>query len=223
MSAHRGKFVAYFRVSTDKQGRSGLGFEAQRHAVDQFLNGGSWSLIGEFIEVESGKRNKRPELEKALAVCKRQKAKLVIAKLDRLSRNLAFIATLMDSGVEFVAVDNPHANKLTIHILAAVAQHEREMIAQRTKDALQAAKARGVVLGNPKLDAVRDRAVASVRADADRFAKNVAPIIREIQSTGVASHRAIARSLNSRGIATARGGVWTAVQVGSILQRAALR
>ena len=223
MSAHRGKFVAYFRVSTDKQGRSGLGFEAQRHAVDQFLNGGSWSLIGEFIEVESGKRNKRPELEKALAVCKRQKAKLVIAKLDRLSRNLAFIATLMDSGVEFVAVDNPHANKLTVHILAAVAQHEREMIAQRTKDALQAAKARGVVLGNPKLDAVRDRAVASVRADADRFAKNVAPIIREIQSTGVASHRAIARSLNSRGIATARGGVWTAVQVGSILQRAALR
>ena len=223
MSAHRGKFVAYFRVSTDKQGSSGLGFEAQRHAVDQFLNGGSWSLIGEFIEVESGKRNKRPELEKALAVCKRQKAKLVIAKLDRLSRNLAFIATLMDSGVEFVAVDNPHANKLTVHILAAVAQHEREMIAQRTKDALQAAKARGVVLGNPKLDAVRDRAVASVKADADRFAKNVAPIIREIQSTGVASHRAIARSLNSRGIATARGGVWTAVQVGSILQRAALR
>ena len=219
MSAHRGKFVAYFRVSTDKQGRSGLGFEAQRHAVDQFLNGGSWSLIGEFTEVESGKRNKRPELEKALAVCKRQKAKLVIAKLDRLSRNLAFIATLMDSGVEFVAVDNPHANKLTVHILAAVAQHEREMIAQRTKDALQAAKARGAVLGNPKLDTVRDRAVASVKADADRFAKNVAPIIREIQSTGVASHRGIARSLNSRGIATARGGDWTAVQVGSILRR----
>jgi len=219
MSAHRGKFVAYFRVSTDKQGRSGLGFEAQRHAVDQFLNGGRWSLIGEFTEVESGKRNKRPELEKALAVCKRQKAKLVIAKLDRLSRNLAFIATLMDSGVEFVAVDNPHANKLTVHILAAVAQHEREMIAQRTKDALQAAKARGVVLGNPKLDTVRDRAVASVKADADRFAKNVAPIIREIQSTGVASHRGIARSLNSRGIATARGGDWTAVQVGSILRR----
>jgi hypothetical protein len=143
----------------------------------------------------------------------------VIAKLDRLSRNLAFIATLMDSGVEFVAVDNPHANKLTVHILAAVAQHERELIAQRTKDALQAAKARGVVLGNPKLDAVRDRAVASVKADADRFAKNVAPIIREIQSSGVASHRAIARSLNARGVATARGGQWTAVQVGSILRR----
>ena len=219
MTAHRGKFVAYFRVSTDKQGKSGLGLDAQRKAVEDYLNGGTWSLIGEFTEIESGKRNERPELEKALTICKRQKAKLVIAKLDRLSRNLAFIATLMDSGVEFVAVDNPHANKLTVHILAAVAQHEREMIAQRTKDALQAAKARGVVLGNPKLDAVRDRAVASVKADADRFARNVAPIIREIQSSGVPSHRGIARALNARGVATARGGAWTAVQVGSILRR----
>jgi DNA invertase Pin-like site-specific DNA recombinase len=193
--------------------------DAQRHAVQQYLNGGTWSLIGEFTEIESGKRNERPELEKALTICKRQKAKLVIAKLDRLSRNLAFIATLMDSGVEFLAVDNPHANKLTVHILAAVAQHEREMIAQRTKDALQAAKARGVVLGNPKLADVRDRAVANLKADADRFARNVAPIIREIQSTGVASHRGIARSLNARGVATARGGAWTAVQVGAILRR----
>jgi len=176
-------------------------------------------LIGEFTEIESGKRNERPELERALAICKRHKARLVIAKLDRLSRNLAFIATLMDSGVEFVAVDNPHDNKLTIHILAAVAQHEREMIAQRTKDALLAAKARGVTLGNPKLADVRNRAVASVKADADRFAKNVAPIIREIQSSGVTSHRGVARALNSRGIATARGGEWTAVQVGSILRR----
>jgi DNA invertase Pin-like site-specific DNA recombinase len=217
--AHRGKFVAYYRVSTDKQGKSGLGLEAQRQAVQQYLNGGNWSLVGEFTEIESGKRNKRPELEKALTACKRQKAKLVIAKLDRLSRNLAFIATLMESGVEFVAVDNPHANKLTIHILAAVAQHEREMIAQRTKDALRAAKARGVVLGNPKLAAVRDRAVASLKADADRFAKNVAPIIREIQSSGVASHRGIAKSLNARGVSTARGGKWTAVQVASIVRR----
>jgi DNA invertase Pin-like site-specific DNA recombinase len=219
MPAHRGKFVAYYRVSTDKQGKSGLGLDAQRKAVDDYLNGGTWSLVDTFTEIESGKRNERPELEKALAVCRRQKAKLVIAKLDRLSRNLAFIATLMDSGVEFVAVDNPHANKLTVHILAAVAQHEREMIAQRTKDALQAAKARGIVLGNPKLAMVRSRAVASVKADADRFAQNVVPIIREIQSSGVESRRAIARSLNARGVATARGGKWTAVQVGSILQR----
>ena len=219
MTAHRGRFVSCYRVSTDKQGKSGLGLDAQRRAVQQYLNGGTWSLIGEFTEIESGKRNERPELAKALAACKRQKAKLVIAKLDRLSRNLAFIATLMDSGVEFIAVDNPHANKLTVHILAAVAQHEREVIAQRTKDALQAAKARGVVLGNPRLADVRDRAVANLKADADRFARNVAPIIREIKSTGVASHRGIARSLNARGVATARGGAWTAVQVGSILRR----
>ena len=221
MSAHKGRFVAYYRVSADKQGKGGLGLDAQCNAVLQYLNGGGWSLAGEFTEIESSKRNKRPEFARALAVCKRQKAKLVIAKLDRLSRNVAFIATLMDSGVEFIAVDNPHANKLTVHILAAVAQHEREMIAQRTKDALQAAKARGVVLGNPRLSAVRDRAVTSVKADADRFAKNVAPIIREIKSSGVASHRGIARSLKSRGVVTARGGEWTAVQVGSVLRRVA--
>ena len=149
MSAHQGKFVAYFRVSTDKQGRSGLGLEAQREAVLTYLDGGRWSLVQEFVEVESGKRNDRPELAAALAACKKHKAKLIIAKLDRLSRNLAFIATLMDSGVEFVAVDNPHANKLTVHILAAIAQHEREMIGQRTSDALQAAKARGKKSATP--------------------------------------------------------------------------
>lgn len=220
MAAHSGRFVAYFRVSTDKQGKSGLGLEAQRQAVTQYLNGGSWSLVGEFTEVESGKRNERVELVKALAACKRQKAKLVIAKLDRLSRNVAFLAALMDRGVDFVACDNPHANTLTIHILAAVAQHEREMISQRTKDALRAAKRRGTKLGNPKLDDVRARAVTAVKAEANRFAKNVAPIIREIGSSGVASNRGIARALNARGVATARGGAWTAVQVGAILRRA---
>jgi DNA invertase Pin-like site-specific DNA recombinase len=150
MSPHFGKFVAYFRVSTDRQGKSGLGLEAQREAVMSYLNGGRWTLAAEFTEVESGKRSdNRPELEKAIAACKRLKAKLVIAKLDRLSRNLAFIAALMESGVEFVAVDNPHMNKLTIHILAAVAEHEREMISERTKAALAAAKRRGQRLGNP--------------------------------------------------------------------------
>ena len=152
MPAHQGKFVAYFRVSTDRQGKSGLGLEAQRKSVLDYLDGGRWELVAEFTEVESGKHNDRPELEKALAACKKQRAKLVIAKLDRLSRNLAFIATLMDSGVEFVAVDNPHANKLTVHILAAVAQHEREIISARTSAALKAAKARGKRLGNPKLE-----------------------------------------------------------------------
>ena len=128
MAPHSGKFVAYYRVSTDRQGKSGLGLDAQREAVTSYLNGGSWQLVQEFVEVESGKRADRPQLAAALAACRKHKAKLVIAKLDRLSRNLAFVATLMESGVEFVAVDNPHANKLTVHILAAVAQHEREII-----------------------------------------------------------------------------------------------
>src|SRR5262249_54816414 len=143
------RFVAYYRVSTDRQGQSGLGLEGQQKAVMDYLNGGARELVSEFVEVESGKRADRPELARALEACRKHKCKLVIAKLDRLSRNLAFIATLMNSGVEFVAVDNPHANKLTIHILAAVAEHEREAISERTKAALAAAKARGKRLGTP--------------------------------------------------------------------------
>src|SRR6202043_3604360 len=219
MPPHYGKFIGYFRVSTDRQGKSGLGLDAQREAVMNYLNGGRWTLVDEFTEVESGKRNDRPELEKALTACKRQKAKLVIAKLDRLSRNLAFIATVMDSGVEFVAVDNPHANKLTIHILAAVAQHEREIISARTSAALQAAKARGKRLGNPKLADARRHAAAARRERADRYSANVLPVIREIQASGVKSIRAIARALAARGVPTARGGSSTAVQVSDILER----
>jgi DNA invertase Pin-like site-specific DNA recombinase len=219
MTAHRGKFIAYFRVSTDRQGKSGLGLEAQREAVLNYLNGGSWTMVAEFTEVESGKHAARPQLAAALAACKKQKAKLVIAKLDRLSRNLAFIATLMDSGVEFIAVDNPHANKLTIHILAAVAQHEREMIAQRTREALAAAKARGVKLGNPRLAEARAGVTAARIAAADAFAANVRPIIREIQKSGVTSLRGIAKALFARGVKTARAGEWSAVQVSDILRR----
>jgi DNA invertase Pin-like site-specific DNA recombinase len=195
------------------------GLAAQREAVMSYLDGGRWALVDEFTEIESGKRNDRPELVKALAACKKQKAKLVIAKLDRLSRNLAFIATLMDSGVEFVAVDNPHANKLTIHILAAVAQHEREIISARTSAALKAAKARGKRLGNPKLSDARRLAVAARKDSADRYSANVLPVIREIQASGVKSLRAIARALAARGVPTARGGSWTAVQVSDILER----
>src|SRR5271165_3734658 len=128
MPAHYGKFVAYFRVSTDRQGKSGLGLQAQREAILNYLDGGRWALIDEFTEIESGKRSDRPELEKALAACKKQKAKLVIAKLDRLSRNLAFIATLMESGVQFVAADMPEANELTVPIMAAMAQYEGKQI-----------------------------------------------------------------------------------------------
>ena len=218
MLAHYGKFVAYFRVSTDRQDKSGLGLEAQREAVMNYLDGGRWTLIKEFTEVESGKRNGRPELVKALAACKRQKAKLVIAKLDRLGRNLAFIATLMESGVEFVAVDNPHANELTVHFLAAIAQHEREMISERSKAALLAAKRRGRRLGNPNLPEAAKRGVAALKANAKRFAANVRPIIDEIIAAGAKSHNAIAAKLNERNVPTARGGVWTHVQVGAILR-----
>ena len=218
MSPHYGKFIAYFRVSTDRQGKSGLGLEAQREAVMNYLNGGRWSLVDEFTEVESGKHSDRPELAKALAACKKRKAKLVIAKLDRLSRNLAFIAALMESGVEFVAVDMPHATKLTIHILAAVAQHEREMISERTKAALAAAKKRGRVLGNPNLAEAAKLAYAALRANRRRFAANVRPIIDEIMRAGATSHNAIAAKLNERNVKTARGGTWTHVQVGAILR-----
>jgi DNA invertase Pin-like site-specific DNA recombinase len=214
-----GRFVAYFRVSTERQGRSGLGLEAQQAAVAGFINGGA-ELVASFTEVESGKRSDRPELVKALDACRRQKARLVIAKLDRLSRNLAFIATLMESGVEFVAVDNPHANKLTVHILAAVAEHERAMISQRTKDALAAAKARGKRLGNPKLAEAAKIGTAATKAGAEQFAANVLPVIREIQKCGIKTHAAIAAKLNERKVATARGGRWSHQQVGSVLGRA---
>jgi DNA invertase Pin-like site-specific DNA recombinase len=220
MPAHQGKFVAYFRVSTDRQGKSGLGLEAQRKSVLDYLDGGRWELVAEFTEVESGKRSDRAELAKALATCKKQKAKLVIAKLDRLSRNLAFIATLMDSGVEFIAVDNPHANKLTVHILAAVAQHEREIISARTSAALKAAKARGKRLGNPTLAEARRHASVAKKERADRYSANVLPVIREIQGSGIKSLRGVARALAARGIPTPRGGEWSPVQVSAILQRA---
>jgi DNA invertase Pin-like site-specific DNA recombinase len=217
MSPHFGKFVAYYRVSTDRQGKSGLGLDAQREAVMGYLNGGKWTLIEEFTEIESGKHADRPELVRALATCKKQKARLVIAKLDRLSRNLAFIATLMESGVEFVAADMPHANKLTVHILAAVAQHEREMISERTKAALAAAKKRGQQLGNPNLAEAAKRGTAAVKANARRFAANVRPIIKEIMRAGAHSANAIATKLNERNVPTARGGKWTHMQVGAIL------
>ena len=128
-----GQFIAYHRVSTDRQGESGLGLDAQRQAVTDYLNGGDWDLVDEFVEVESGKSHKnRPQLAAAMAACKREKATLVIAKLDRLARNVHFVSGLMEAGIDFVAVDNPHANKLMVHMLAAFAEHERDMISQRT-------------------------------------------------------------------------------------------
>ncbi|HYV31638.1 MAG TPA: recombinase family protein [Candidatus Binatia bacterium] len=223
MTAHRGKFVAYLRVSTDKQGHSGLGIEAQRKAINDYLNGGPWELLGEFVEVESGRRADRPELIKALAACKRQRARLIIAKLDRLSRNVAFVATLMEGKVDFVCCDFPQANRLTIHILAAVAEYEREMISARTKAALAAAKARGTVLGNPRLAEARAAAArgAALRArtGADRHAAQVLPVIREIKQGGAATLQEIADALNARSIETARGGRWHPTTVCNVLSR----
>jgi DNA invertase Pin-like site-specific DNA recombinase len=215
-----GRYVSYIRVSTQRQGKSGLGLEAQRKAVEDHLNGGRWTLMSEFVETESGKRCDRPQLQAALAACKQHKARLIIAKLDRLARNLAFIANLMESGVEFVAVDMPVANKLTLHILAAVAEHEGDAISARTKAALAAAKRRGTILGNPNLAAARRTAVKRLKAQADQFAANVAPIIEQIRKRGITSCNAIAQELNARGVKTARQGKWNHVRVASIMHRA---
>jgi DNA invertase Pin-like site-specific DNA recombinase len=221
-----GKFVAYFRVSTQKQGASGLGLEAQQEAVRAYLKGGRWKLVGEFQEIESGKRNDRPALADALAMCRIHSATLIIAKLDRLARNVAFISNLMESGVEFTAVDFPQANRLTIHILAAVAEHEAVMISARTKAALAAAKARGVVLGGNRGNITAEaskgaRASAAVRsAGATKRAADLLPAIRFAQSKGAATLRDIAAVLNESGIPAARGGQWSAVQVQRVLAHA---
>src|SRR5829696_8385424 len=157
----RGHFVSYLRVSTDRQGRSGLGLEAQRKAVADFLDGGQWELIAEFVEVECGKRDDRPKLAEAMALCRLHNATLVIAKLDRLSRDAHFLLGLQKAGVRFVAADMPEANEMVVGIMAVVAQAERKMISARTKAALAAAKARGVQLGRPEnlrnQDAGRER------------------------------------------------------------------
>jgi len=213
-----GKFVSYLRVSTARQGASGLGLEAQRAAVTGYLNGGDWTLVQEVVEVESGKRNDRPALGDALRLCRKHRATLVIAKLDRLARNVAFISNLMESGVEFVAVDMPQANRFVVHILAAVAEQEAEAISKRTKAALAAAKARGARLGGRRVSAERFAEIANsarqVRTEkADKRAAELLPVIRSIQAEGAHSLRQIAAGLNERNISTPRGGEWSAVQV----------
>src|ERR1700730_15881392 len=179
---HSGRWVAYYRVSTDRQGDSGLGLDAQRKLVSDYLNGGSWGLSAEFTEVESGKRSDRPQLASALAMCRKLKAKLIVANLSRLSRNVSFISALMDSGVEFVAADMPHANKMALQVLAVFAEYERDQISERTRRALTQAKERGTKLGGPKRLEASTLGAAANRTNAERFAANTLPIIREIQS-----------------------------------------
>jgi DNA invertase Pin-like site-specific DNA recombinase len=220
-----GKFVSYLRVSTQRQGKSGLGLEAQRNAVSEYLNGGKWKLVEEVVEVESGKRGDRPALVKALSLCRIHNAVLLVAKLDRLARNVAFISSLMESGVEFIAVDLPQANKLTVHVMAAMAEYEAQAISVRTKAALAAAKARGVKLGGHRWDV---RSVASkgnaagvlVRTEkARKRASDLLPVIHALRVEGASSLRQIAAAMNQRGIKAPRGGEWNAVQVMRVLQR----
>jgi len=219
-----GKWISYLRVSTGRQGRSGLGLEAQRAAVESFLNGGNWKLVKEFVEVESGKNDDRPILAQALKACRLYGAKLVIAKLDRLSRDAHFLLGLEKAGTDFVAADMPNANRLTVGIMAMVAQEERRMISERTKAALAAAKKRGVKLGGYRAGAEMTAKIrkAGNEANAQKAAQraaDIAPIIADLQAAGATSLQAIAGGLNDRSIPTARGGSWSATQVMRVLAR----
>jgi len=219
------RFVAYYRVSTDKQGRSGLGLEAQRAAVAVHIAGALGAVAAEFVEVESGRRKDRPQLAAALAAARGHRAILVIAKLDRLARNVHFVSGLMESGVEFVAADLPTVNRLTVHILAAVAEEEARMISARTKAALAAAKARGVRLGNPNLAAgspAQARAANAVKTGrAQVRAADVLPFIEQARRAGAITLQQFADALAARGVPTpsGRGGRWHPVQVACIVGR----
>ncbi len=207
-------YVTYFRVSTSKQGESGLGLAAQEEAVTQFLASRPHKVISRYTEVESGKKNDRPELLRALDECRKHRVTLLIAKLDRLARNVHFISGLMEAGVEFVAVDNPHASKLMVHLLAAFAEHEREVIAARTRAALQAAKARGVVLGaHGKALAAQHRAEARKRDE--QYHPVIAALMRETKS-----YTRVAERMNAMGVLTPSGGRWYASSVRNVCMRA---
>jgi len=224
------KAVAYYRCSTARQGASGLGMEAQRAAVEALCASRGWELVAPpFQEVESGKRSDRPELLKALERAKLTGARLVIAKLDRLSRDATFLLTLQDSGVRFVAADMPDANDLTVGIMALVARQERQAISRRTKEALQAAKARGQVLGNPNGAAAFRRAgkgtvaaLEAVRAGAADRAESLRGTVQALRAEGVSTLGGLAAALNAQGIVTARGGQWHASSVRNLVARLGL-
>lgn len=223
------RFVVYLRVSTNRQGRSGLGLEAQRHQVDSYVQSVGGRVSEVFTEVESGKNCVRPKLEAALAACRLRQATLVIAKLDRLARDAAFLLSLQKDlqrhGLRFVAADMPEANEMTVGIMAVVAQAERRMIADRTRAALAAAKARGVKLGRPEnlsQQAKGRRVSAAVRsARATEKAHDLAPIIADLRERGARSLSQLADGLNSRGYRTARGRAWRSMSVRRVLERLA--
>lgn len=220
MPAHSGKFIAYYRVSTDKQGKSGLGLDAQKAAVADRLNGGGWQIVDAFTEVESGKRAKRPQLDAALAACKKHKAKLIVAKLDRLSRDVGFIHKLIGSGVEVLFADLPDLSgamgKFVLITMANVAELEAGLISERTKAALKAAKARGVKLGRHGAEVLAPR----YREEARIRAIQIEPIIRELQEKGYSRNR-IAAELNKRKVPTPRCGLWDHSSVRNVVKRLA--
>lgn len=201
------KFVAYYRVSTQKQGESGLGLEAQQETVRKYLNGGG-ALVTQFVEIESGRKTEaqRPQLKAALEACRKHGAVLILAKLDRLARNVHFVSGLMQSKVKFVACDMPEANELTIHIMAAFAEHEAKRISQRTRDALAVAKARGVVLGKEGAKNLRPNIEARIAAS-ESFAAKLQPLFESMRARGL-SQRAMVEELNSMGVPAPKGGEW---------------
>ena len=216
--------VTYVRVSTSQQGRSGLGIEAQRQALARFAVSEGFEIVAEFVEVETGKGSdaldRRPELAAALAKARALRCPVAVAKLDRLSRDVHFISGLMSHRVAFVVAElGPDVDPFVLHLYAALAEKERALISGRTKSALAAAKAKGVKLGNPKLDEARGHAAAALKSEADRAAGNVLPIIADIQKSGVITLRAIAEALNARGVATPRGGRWHAMSVRNAMAR----
>lgn len=216
------KFVSYLRVSTQQQGRSGLGLEAQRAAVASYI-AGRGELVREFEEIETGKGanalGQRPQLRAALDACRKEHAVLLIAKLDRLARNVHFVSGLIESGCEFIAVDMPNANKVMIQMHAVMSEYERDQISARTKAALAAAKARGVRLGVKGPENLRPN-IALRQQAADVFAGRLEKIISGLQARGL-THRAMAQELNAVGITAPRGGAWTHGQVQRLLARLA--
>ena len=218
------QIITYIRVSTSQQGRSGLGIEAQRGALAHFASAEGFEVVREFVEVETGKGadalDRRPQLTAALAAARKLKCHVAVAKLDRLSRDVHFISGLMVHRVPFLVAElGPDVDPFVLHLFAALAEKERSLISSRTKQALAAAKARGVVLGSPALDDARETAIERLKAAADKHASNVLPIIKEAQKAGARTLREIADALNARGVSTPRGGQWHASSVRNVLER----
>jgi DNA invertase Pin-like site-specific DNA recombinase len=224
MNPPRPKFVTYFRVSTRRQGKSGLGLAAQQHDVRRYLFQNGGIELASFVEVESGKHDERPKLVAALQRCRQTRATLIVAKIDRLSRHAAFLFALRDSEAKFQALDIPEANTLTLGVMIVMAQHEREVISKRTKDALAARRAKGLPLGTPRdLSAYQARASKlgcfANSAKAQERAKDIQPAIEDARSLGRTSLRQIAAYLNEQGIQTPRGKTWTAMAVRNVIEQ----